>query len=168
MLFNSFAYFIFLPFVVLFYFSLQPRYRNTFLLGASFFFYMYWRWEYIFLILFENGINYYASRKIGYSTNNKTKIKWLLFALITNLGLLFFFKYYNFVLFSLTPLAQIVNPDFQPFVLNILLPVGISFHTFTTLSYTIDVYRQKHQVENSFTKFSLYVTFFPLLLAGPI
>jgi alginate O-acetyltransferase complex protein AlgI len=168
MLFNSIAYFIFLPVVILFYFSLQPRYRNLFLLGASFFFYMYWRWEYIFLILFENGINYYAGRKIGLTDNKKEKKSWLIFALFTNLGLLFFFKYFNFAITSLTPLAQIMNPGFHPHIMNIILPVGISFHTFTTLSYTIDVYRKNHQVENNFVKFSLYVSFFPLLLAGPI
>ena len=168
MLFNSFAYLIFLPTVVLFYFSLQPRYRNLFLLGASFFFYMYWRWEYIFLILFENSINFYAGRRIGTALNDKDKKKWLIFALVTNLGLLFFFKYFNFALTSLTPLAQVFNPGVQPHIVNIILPIGISFHTFTTLSYTMDVYRKKHQVENSFVKFSLYVTFFPLLLAGPI
>lgn len=168
MLFNSFAYLIFLPVVVLLYFSLQPRYRNLFLLGASFIFYMYWRWEYIFLILFENGINFYAGRKIGTTLNDKEKKKWLIFAFVTNLGLLVFFKYFNFALTSLTPLAQLFNPRFQPHIMNIILPVGISFHTFTTLSYTMDVYRKKHLVEISFVKFSLYVTFFPLLLAGPI
>jgi alginate O-acetyltransferase complex protein AlgI len=168
MLFNSFAYFVFLPIVVLFYFSLQSKYRNLFLLGASFFFYMYWRWEYIFLILFENGINFYAGRKIGITQIEREKKKWLVFALATNLGLLFFFKYFNFALTSLTPLVHIFNSGFQPHIMSIILPVGISFHTFTTLSYTLDVYRKKHKVEDNFVKFSLYVTFFPLLLAGPI
>lgn len=168
MLFNSTAYLFFFPIVVIVYFFLQTQYRNYFLLGASFVFYMFWRWEYILLILFENGVNFYSSRKIGQTTDKRNQRRWLLVALLTNLGLLFFFKYYNFTLTSITPLFRLISPEFDPHLLNIILPVGISFHTFTTLSYTIDVYYKRHKVENNFVTFSLYVTFFPLLLAGPI
>jgi len=168
MLFNSLEFLIFFPIVVTFYFILKPRYRWILLLIASYYFYMCWNYKYIVLIMFSTVVDY-ISGILMYRLEKKPLRKLLLAAsLTTNLGLLFFFKYFNFF-------GDTVNYFFERFNIfaevpayNFLLPVGISFYTFQTLSYTIDIYRRKQTPEYHFGRFALFVSFFPQLVAGPI
>jgi D-alanyl-lipoteichoic acid acyltransferase DltB (MBOAT superfamily) len=138
------------------------------LLAASLFFYMCWRWQYIFLLFFPATIDFFVARTIE-STPEKRKRKLLLcISLVTNLGLLFYFKYYNFFVDSINASAAFLN---TPFFINgakILLPVGISFYTFQSISYTVEVYRGHIKAERHFGKFALFVSYFPQLVAGPI
>ena len=139
------------------------------LLTASYYFYMCWKPEFIILILFSTAIDYFCGLGIGKFRTNLWFTKGLLaVSLSTNLGLLFFFKYLNFFGETLTALCQAVSIPFTAPTLNIILPVGISFYTFQTLSYTIDVYRGKQEPERNFVCFALFVSFFPQLVAGPI
>lgn len=168
MLFNSFEFIFFFVAVVVIYFSLSMRYRVWFLLIASYYFYMRWQWEFIFLIFAQTVVNYEAGKRIGSTENEKIRKFWLIIALVFSFGLLFFFKYYNFFNDSFEALFHSAGLEYIVPHLNIILPVGISFYTFQTLSYTLDVYKRKHGVENSFSRFALYVAFFPQLVAGPI
>lgn len=168
MLFNSFEYFVFLGAVVVVYFSLPFRWRVWFLLGASYYFYMRWRWEFIFLIVAQTIVNYEAGRRIGASNNDAIRKAWLTTAILSSLGLLAFFKYFNFFSENFRLVFEAAGLNYMVPHLDILLPVGISFYTFQTLSYTIDVYRRDHAVENHVGRFALYVAFFPQLVAGPI
>jgi alginate O-acetyltransferase complex protein AlgI len=168
MLFNSLEFIIYFPIVVAFYFAIAPKYRWILLLLASYYFYMCWNYKYIILIITSTIIDYIAGLHIY-----KEKIKWkrktyLLLSLITNLGLLFSFKYFNFFSDSLNFIFDKINVMHHLPELNVLLPVGISFYTFQTLSYTIDVYRGAKEPEKHFGLFALYVAFFPQLVAGPI
>lgn len=137
------------------------------LLGASYYFYMCWKLEYIVLILLSTGIDYIAGKKIGASDSKRKKRLYLILSLLTNLGLLFAFKYFNFFNDSLRALFQEFNIMYNVRSFKVLLPVGISFYTFQTLSYTIDVYRGKKESEKHLGYFALYVAFFPQLVAGP-
>lgn len=168
MLFNSLAYLIFLPTTIILYFLLPQKFRWGLLLFASYFFYMCWKPEYIVLILASTCIDYFAA--IGISKTNRVSKKRLLLlaSLLTNLGLLFAFKYFNFFSHSLGTLAAAMGQHWTPPAINVLLPVGISFYTFQTLSYTIDVYKGVRGPERHFGYFALYVSFFPQLVAGPI
>jgi D-alanyl-lipoteichoic acid acyltransferase DltB (MBOAT superfamily) len=168
MLFNSFEYFLFLPAVVLIYFLLPFRWRNMFLLTASYYFYMSWKWEFGFLMLFTSLINYYAGLKIN-STKEQGKRKlWLTLALIVSLGILVYFKYANFFIAEGTAFLNAFGFNIRHSYLNVILPVGISFFTFQALSYSIDVYKGNMHVEKDVVQFLLFVSFFPQLVAGPI
>ena len=168
MLFNSFEFLVFFPIVVAAYFALPQKFRWLLLLLASYSFYMCCDYRYIVLIVISTVVDY-STGILLYRSNRKGIRKLLLLAsLITNLGLLFFFKYFNFfgesvnaVLERFNILGRIPGYDF-------LLPVGISFYTFQTLSYTIDIYRKKQTPEYHFGRFALFVSFFPQLVAGPI
>ncbi|MCC7430995.1 MBOAT family protein [bacterium] len=161
MLFNSLDYFLFLLFVLPTFFFLQKNeFRNVFLLLVSYFFYGCWKPEYLALILFSTGIDYFSAIKMETA---KSKKLWLSFSLISNFGLLFSFKYFNFFVENIN---HFTTDNFN--TLDILLPVGISFYTFQTLSYTFDVYFGKLKAERNFVTFALYVSFFPQLVAGPI
>jgi alginate O-acetyltransferase complex protein AlgI len=165
MLFNSLEYFFFLPAVVVLYFLVPFKFRWAILLLASYIFYGYWKVEYLSLILFSTVVDYYAGYKLG-SSKVKRK-RYLYLSVFVNLGLLFFFKYFHF--FS-AELAKITNAESYSanLVHQLLLPVGISFYTFQTMSYTIDVYNGKQRFEKHPGIFALYVSFFPQLVAGPI
>ncbi len=168
MFFNSLHYVIFLPIVVAFYFLIPPRRRWIFLLAASYYFYMCWKMEYIVLILASTIVDYYAGLHMGRIKDKSKRRKFLVLSLISNLGLLFAFKYFNF--FNESTRAAFAHFDITyniPYF-DVLLPVGISFYTFQTLSYTIDVYRGKKEPETHLGIFALYVAFFPQLVAGPI
>lgn len=171
MLFNSLEFIIFFPIVVLFYFAIPKRYRWLFLLGSSYYFYMAWNPKYILLILLSTFVDYYASIMMGKQPDKAGKKKFLWLSLAVNLGLLFSFKYLNFLddniryIYEWIGLAYPVPPDWFN---DILLPVGISFYTFQTLSYTIDVYKGVTKPEKHFGIFALYVAFWPQLVAGPI
>ncbi len=168
MLFNSIAFIIFFPIVIFLYFLTPYKYRWILLLAASYYFYMCWKAEYIILILLSTIVDYFVSLKMASLPEKKQRRKWLYLSFLCNLGLLFTFKYFNFFSDSVNLFLQNFNIFYEPFYLNVLLPVGISFYTFQTLSYTIDVYNEKVEPERHFGYFALYVSFFPQLVAGPI
>lgn len=168
MLFNSFEFAIFFPLVVIGYFLLPPRFRWAFLLGASYYFYMCWKAEYLVLIVISTLIDYVAGLRMGKTAVRSRRKKYLLLSLVANLGILFTFKYANFFSESLRVALNQFNIFYDMPMFDLLLPVGISFYTFQSMSYTIDVYRGEQQPERHLGKFALYVAFFPQLVAGPI
>lgn len=168
MLFNSIEYVVFLVSVVLAYFAAPYRYRVILLLVVSYYFYMRWRWEFIFLILAQTLITFEAGRQIGRASSQRVRRTWLTVAVVASIALLGWFKYFNFFNDSFSALFQAAGLNYLVPHLDIILPVGISFYTFQALSYVIDVYRGAHGVENSLTRYALYVAFFPQLVAGPI
>jgi len=170
MIFNSLTFLFFLLIVFTIFWSLNNRLRNIFLLLVSCIFYGFWRWEYLIVMFFSAFTDYYTSLFI-YNTpeTNKKKRRFLLFVtLIVNLGMLFYFKYLYFVLDNSNSILSYFNIDFNFTLYHILLPFGISFYTFETISYTVDVYRGITKPEKSFLNYFLFVTFFPKLVAGPI
>jgi alginate O-acetyltransferase complex protein AlgI len=168
MTFISPQYLLFFPTVVIIYFLLPQRYRWILLLLASYYFYAAWRLEYTLLILFSTTVDYFAGRQMGRLQSRSARRPYLILSLVVNLGLLFAFKYANFFNDSLRQAFSEVNILYDVPAFDFLLPVGISFYTFQTLSYTIDVYRGKLEPETHFGIFALYVSFFPQLVAGPI
>ncbi|MCP4632314.1 MAG: MBOAT family protein [candidate division Zixibacteria bacterium] len=168
MLFNSIHFLLFFPIVILIYFAIPHRYRWILLLTASYYFYMCWKVEYILLIITSTLIDYYAGIQMGKTHVKRKRKKYLVLSLLTNLGLLFSFKYFNFLNESMRAAFDHFNLFYNIPYFNILLPVGISFYTFQTLSYSIDVYRGKIEPERHLGIFALYVAFFPQLVAGPI
>ncbi len=169
MFFNSYTYFVFLPIVLLVYYALPAvRYRNIFLLLASYFFYMCWQPIFILLIIVSTLTDYFVGKKLSI-TNEKGRRKLLLFlSLLVNIGILLYFKYFNFLTENIEGLLSVLGLNLDLPAHSHILPVGISFYTFQTLSYTFDVYKNKNHVEPNFIDFSLYVSFFPQLVAGPI
>lgn len=168
MLFNSYAFAIFLPIVFAIYWILPHKYRWGVILVSSYYFYMSWNAKFVFLILFTTFVSYLAARLIdGENDKRKKKIILALTAIIC-LGVLFFFKYFNFLSESITQLLRFANIETDSVVLNLLLPVGISFYTFQTLSYVIDVYRGDVPAERHFGYYAAFISFFPQLVAGPI
>ena len=168
MLFNSLEYLLFLPLVAIIYFVVNHRYRWVVLLIASYIFYISWRVDYAALILFSTCIDYWAGLKMASKLDKKSRKPFLYLSLLANLGLLFSFKYLSFFNESLRTLLGWTDIEYPIDEFSILLPVGISFYTFQTLSYTIDVYRGNKTAEKHFGIFALYVSFFPQLVAGPI
>jgi len=168
MQFNSIEFLVFFFIVVVFYFSIPYRFRWILLLAASYYFYMCWRPEYIILIIASTLVDYIAGLKMGGIESKPRRKKYLIISLMINLGLLFSFKYFNFFNDSLRILFSRYNMLYRVPSFNILLPVGISFYTFQTLSYTIDVYRGERRPERHLGIFALYVAFFPQLVSGPI
>ena len=168
MLFNSVDYLLFLPLVTALYFLFPMKWRWALLLVASYYFYMCWKAEYVILILFTTLVDYFVALKIEGAPTKKAKKNWLVLSLLVNLGMLASFKYLNFFTESLNLVFEEFNILKPIPVFNILLPVGISFYIFQSLSYTIDVYRGITKAERHAGKFALYVSFFPQLVAGPI
>lgn len=167
MLFNSLSYFIFLPLVVGVYFLLSHRYRWIVLLSASYLFYGFWRVEYLGLILFSTAVDYLVALRMAEIKQKRDRKRLLWLSLVTNLGLLLTFKYLGFAFDSINQLLEPLQWGELP-VMDLLLPVGISFYTFQTLSYTLDVYHDRIPPEKHLGRFALYVSFFPQLVAGPI
>ncbi len=168
MLFVSFEFILFLPLVVIFYFILPIKWRWLWLLIASYFFYGYHNPFYVLLLLISTSIDFICGQKIYTASSEKNKKNWLYISLFSNLGLLFFFKYFNFFSTEITNIFQYFGYNYLPPKHNFLLPLGISFYTFQTLSYSIDIYRGYLKPESHFGKFALYVCFFSQLVAGPI
>jgi len=168
MLFNSVQFIYFFPIVLLLYFLSPYKWRWLVLLISSYYFYMSWNVDYVFLILFTTIISYGSAIQIEKSETKKTKKIYLAFSVIASLAVLFFYKYFNFIGSSLNDVFGSFNSAFEVPYLKLLLPVGISFYTFQTLSYTIDVYRGDIKTEKHFGIYALYVSFFPQLVAGPI
>jgi D-alanyl-lipoteichoic acid acyltransferase DltB (MBOAT superfamily) len=171
MLFNSFEYLIFLPLVFIFYWIIKPenfRWQNFMLIVASYIFYAWWDYRFLFLLIFSTSLDYFTGLKIFQARTPKRKKIWLFISIGINLGFLGFFKYYNFFIESFAELLHSVG--FQPHIwtLKLILPVGISFYTFHGLSYVLDIYREKIKPTRNIVDYSLFVSFFPLLVAGPI
>lgn len=171
MLFNSLEFAVFLPFVFFVYWIIlknKTKTQNLFIVGASYFFYGWWDYRFLYLIIFSSLCDFYLSKIIS-STNLETKRKAaLLISIFLNLGLLFFFKYFNFFLDTFEDAFTLLGNPIAVDRMTIVLPVGISFYTFQTLSYTIDVYRRKLEPTNNLISFLAFVSFFPQLVAGPI
>ncbi len=168
MLFNSFPFIIFFIVVTTLFYVLKHQYRWILLLIASCIFYSFFKWEYIFILLGTIIIDYYAGIKIECANSNSKKRNYLILSLIANIGVLMVFKYYNFVNENVSSLGNLLGfKNYLP-SLNIILPIGLSFHTFQAMSYTIEVYRGKQKAEKHFGIYSLYVMFYPQLVAGPI
>ncbi len=171
MLFNSLQYAVFLPllFIIHWLFASKSLKRQNFILiFASYFFYAFWDYRFLFLLLLSTLIDYGTGLKIADSKTEKSRKVWLSISLILNLGLLGYFKYFNFFIESFTPLIETFGFKASLPVFQIILPVGISFYTFHGLSYVIDIYKRKIQPTKDFVEYSLFVCFFPLLVAGPI
>jgi D-alanyl-lipoteichoic acid acyltransferase DltB (MBOAT superfamily) len=170
MLFNSIEFFVFFPVVVTLYFLTPFRWRWLILLLASYYFYMSWKAAYAIILVFSTLIDYVCSRAMGrYSDEEKAKRKpWLWLSLLSNLGILLLFKYYNFFNESARDLALALDVPYAMPAFELLLPMGISFYTFQTMSYSIDVYHGRLKPEKHLGIFALFVTFFPQLVAGPI
>ena len=171
MLFNSIEFAIFLITVWVLYWKVFARHhqaQNTFLLVVSYVFYGWWDYRFLGLIFLSSLVDYVASRQIGAATRPGVRKAWVGLSLLVNLGALMFFKYFNFFADSLQELAGLAGITLDAITLNIILPVGISFYTFQTLSYTIDVYRKQIEPERNVINFFAYVSFFPQLVAGPI
>lgn len=168
MLFNSLDYIVFLPVVVGLYFLTPHRYRWMLLLGASYYFYACWKLEYLTLIVGSTIVDYWAARAMDGTEDQRRKKAFLAVSVVVNLGVLFAFKYFNFFNESVRAVFDTFNVFYDVPAFDVLLPVGISFYTFQTMSYSIDVYRGKKKAEEHFGIFALYVSFFPQLVAGPI
>lgn len=166
--FNSLEYLLFLPVIALAYFLLPHKQRWVLLLVASYFFYAFWRVEYAALIFFSTCIDFWAGLQMAKHTEQSKRKPYLYLSLLGNLGLLFSFKYLGFFNEVIRDLTGLFDVSYSVPEFNILLPIGISFYTFQSLSYTIDVYRGKKLPEKHFGIFALYVAFFPQLVAGPI
>jgi len=171
MLFNSIDFAIFLPVVFLLYWFVANKnlkLQNFLIVVASYVFYSWWDWRFLSLILFSTLVDYTIGIRLS-NEENETKRKILIWtSLFVNLGFLGFFKYYNFFLDNFVIAFSFFGYVINPQGLNIILPVGISFYTFQTLSYTIDVYRKKLEPTKDFIAFAAFVSFFPQLVAGPI
>lgn len=176
MLFNSVHFLFFFPIVVLFYYLIPQRFRWIWLLIASYYFYMSWNPTYAVLIFTSTVVTYLCSiliekfsKQISDEDSKKKREKWVVAgSLAINLGILFFYKYFNFINESLKYTFSELGITYEVSNLDILLPVGISFYTFQALGYTIDVYRGNIKAERNLGKYALFVSFFPQLVAGPI
>ncbi len=171
MLFNSFEYFIFFPIVFIVYWFVLNKHlklQNAFLLLASYFFYGWWDWRFLSLIIFSSIVDYTIGLQMFRSDHQKKRKLLLFISLIVNLGFLGVFKYYNFFIDGFNAMLDVAGMQVNMMSLNIILPVGISFYTFQTLSYTIDIYRKKLEPTKDILEFFTYVSFFPQLVAGPI
>lgn len=167
MLFNSFSFLVFFIVVTTLFFALPHRFRWLLLLLASCYFYMAFVPVYILILGFTIVIDYIAGIYIGKASGRRRKL-FLAMSIIANIGVLAFFKYYNFINENLTALLQSIGAHNPVPALQILLPIGLSFHTFQAMSYTIEVYRGNQKAERNFGIYSLYVMFYPQLVAGPI
>ena len=171
MLFNTLHFAIFLPIVFIFYWLLSKRnlvYQNGLLLVSSYFFYACWDWRFLFLLVFSTLLDYYTGIKMSDATNEKSKKFWFWLSISVNIGFLGVFKYYNFFAESFATAISQVGLQVNPWTLKVILPVGISFYTFHGLSYVIDIYKDRIKAEKNFIDYSVFVSFFPLLVAGPI
>ena len=171
MLFNSIKFAIFLPIVFILYWYVTNkslRFQNLLLLIASYYFYACWDWRFLFLLVFSTLLDYYTGIKMSDSKTKKDRKKWFWLSISVNLGFLGFFKYYNFFADSFAKAIEELGLHVNPWTLKIILPVGISFYTFHGLSYVIDIYKDRIKAEKNFIEYAVFVSFFPLLVAGPI
>ena len=168
MLFNTWQYFVFLAIVLSLYYCLGTRWQNRMLLAASYFFYSCWDWRFTTLLLISTGMDFWLALKIHQAEDIKRRKRLLLISILVNFGILGFFKYFNFFLGSTVHVLQWLGFQANVPILRIILPVGISFYTFQTMNYTIDVYRRQMEPTRDLVTFALFVSYFPHLVAGPI
>lgn len=170
MLFNSIDFAIFFPVFFILYWLVAGnlRLRNILILLSSYLFYGWWDYRFLFLIALSSLVDFYVGQRIYNTENKATRKKFLLISLIVNIGLLVYFKYTNFFIETFVDSFKLFGNDIEVSTLNIILPVGISFYTFQTLSYTIDIYRNQLKPTKNLLAFSSFVAFFPQLVAGPI
>lgn len=171
MLFNSIDFAIFLPIIFILYWLIGKKslqYQNILLLVSSYFFYAFWDWRFLFLLVFSTLLDYFTGLKMQNTSNPVTKRNWFWISVSINLGFLGIFKYYNFFADSFARAISHFGLQVNPWTLKVILPVGISFYTFHGLSYVIDIYKNRIKAEESFINYSVFVSFFPLLVAGPI
>lgn len=166
--FNSLAFLVFMAVFLTVYFYLRGRARLYFILCASYLFYGWWDFRYLGLIMISTGIDYLAGIRISRSGLPRERRIFLVLSIAANLAILFTFKYFNFFAQSLQGALLLLGLPVQTVTLNVLLPVGISFYTFQSMSYTIDVYQRKIPCEKDPAVFAAYISFFPQLVAGPI
>ena len=171
MFFNSLDFAIFLPLVFICYwfiFNNNLKQQNLFLLIASYIFYGWWDYRFLSLIIISTAVDFFVGLKLDDKKNDDIRRRLLYLSLLVNLGFLAYFKYYNFFIDNFVSTFQFFGYNLDSSSLNIILPVGISFYTFQTLSYTIDIYNKKLKPTKNLIEFASFVTFFPQLVAGPI
>jgi len=171
MFFNSLNFAIFLPIVfILYWFATKGnlKLQNILLLVSSYYFYACWDWRFMFLLIFSTFLDYFTGIKIYEAVNKRKKLFWLWLSVGINLGFLGVFKYYNFFAESFADGLSLLGFKSHLGSLQVILPVGISFYTFHGLSYVIDLYKNRIKPERNFIDYSVFVSFFPLLVAGPI
>jgi len=168
MLFNTLGFCVFFCLVFAAYLLLGHRKQNWLLLFASYYFYGCWNWKFLGLIAFSTVVDYVCGLLLGASREQRRRTHLLAVSMVVNLGVLAAFKYSSFFAQSLIDLLSTIGLHASWPTLNIVLPVGISFYTFQTMSYTIDVYRRKMEPNRSLLDFAVFVAFFPQLVAGPI
>jgi alginate O-acetyltransferase complex protein AlgI len=171
MLFNSINFALFLPVIFILYWFFTNnnlKKQNLLLLLASYFFYACWDWRFLLLLGFSTFLDYYTGLKMDNTQKQNVKKIWFWLSVSINLGFLGVFKYYNFFATSFAEMVSKFGFSSNPVLLNIILPVGISFYTFHGLSYVIDIYKGQIKAEKNIVEYSLFVSFFPLLVAGPI
>ena len=166
MLFNSLIFPIFFSFIIIVYYQLNHRWQNRWLLISSYFFYGWWDWRFCSLLVFSTTLDWFVSHALNKTKQRKRRKYLLLLSIFSNLGILGFFKYYNFFIDSLK--VALSSISFQPelFTLSIILPVGISFYTFQTMAYTIDVYYKRIKPANDFIVFCSLRVLFPTISSG--
>ncbi len=170
MLFNSIDFAIFFPLFFVGYWAISKNRipRNWFILAGSYFFYANWDWRFLILIVLSSLVDFFVGRAMAKTRKKKNRRTLLGISLAVNLGMLVYFKYANFFIDSFINSFNFFGASLESFSLNVILPVGISFYTFQTLSYTIDIYRNKIEPTNDALSFFSFVAFFPQLVAGPI
>jgi len=168
MLFNSWTFPAFFALVWLAYRQLQHRAQNVLLVVASYVFYGWWDWRFLSLLAISTVVDFTCGRWVYEASDPKIRLRYLRVSLLTNLGILGFFKYFNFFVGSVASGLAALGLEANTPVLQVVLPVGISFYTFQTMAYTIDIYRGREQPTQSMLDFALYVAYFPQLVAGPI
>ena len=171
MLFNSLNFALFLPIVFLLYWfatNSNLKRQNLLLLFSSYFFYACWDYRFLFLLIFSTLLDYFTGLKINSSSSKQVKKFWFLLSVLINLGFLGVFKYFNFFAESFSSALSLLGIEANFWTLKVILPVGISFYTFHGLSYVIDIYNGKIKAEKNFVEYAVFVSFFPLLVAGPI
>jgi alginate O-acetyltransferase complex protein AlgI len=171
MFFNSLEFTVFLPLVFILHWILGRRsksWQNGVLILSSYYFYACWDWRFLLLLLFSTGLDYFTALRVHESGSNKARKFWFWLSIIVNLGFLGVFKYYDFFAVEMQHLLARIGFETSPLLLQLILPVGISFYTFHGLSYVIDVYYKRIVPEKNFVDYSLFVCYFPLLVAGPI
>ena len=168
MIFNSFQFAVFFIIIYCLYLVLNHKLQNRMLLAASYIFYSAWNWRFLSLILITTILHYICGLRIHKSASDRERKSFLFLGIFASLSILGVFKYFNYFITSLESLLGHFGFPVHMRFLNIALPLGISFYTFQTLSYTIDIYRKKMEPTRNYFDFSVFVAFFPLLLAGPI
>ena len=171
MLFNSFEFLVFLPIVFVLYWFVVHRslkLQNALVLVASYVFYGWWDWRFLSLIAISTVVDYVVGLKIHAASQPIRAKRWLWVSVVFNIGLLGFFKYYNFFVESWVQAFSELGYEISPYTLQIILPVGISFYTFQTMSYSLDIYKKQLEPTRDFIGFAAFVSFFPQLVAGPI